>query len=128
MFISIVLIDKDSDECRQPRRSRKRDLLKRVMSSSHHRSNTIEISDSERNLDSPTRDAKSIVSEFPLNFPLCFLPISFVLSEALAHLHIKQNIFHMMDVYIVRCTRDSIDVLKLLFRRCSPLKKFNIKK
>lgn len=56
-------IDKDTDECRQPRRSRKRDLLKRVMSSSHHRSNTIEISDSERN--SPTRDAKSIVSEFP---------------------------------------------------------------
>ncbi|XP_055296702.1 otoferlin isoform X2 [Sitodiplosis mosellana] len=55
-----LIRDKDSDECRQPRRSRKRDFLKRVMSSSHHRSNTIEISDSERNFDAPTRDAKSI--------------------------------------------------------------------
>lgn len=56
--------DKDTVECRQPRRSRKRDLLKRVMSSSHHRSNTIEASDSERILDSPM---KSMVSEFSSN-------------------------------------------------------------
>lgn len=69
-FHSNCSIDKDTDECRQPRRSRKRDLLKRVMSSSHHRSNTIEISDSERTFDSPTRDAKSIVSEFPSSFSI----------------------------------------------------------
>lgn len=66
IFNSIDLIDKESGEGRQPRRSRKRDLLKRVMSSSHHRSNTIEASDSER-FDLPVRDAKSIVSEFPPN-------------------------------------------------------------
>lgn len=108
MFIPIVLIDKDSDECRQPRRSRKRDLLKRVMSSSHHRSNTIEASDSERNLDSPTRDAKSIVSEFPLNFPLCFSDLFCALCQAIRYIfkftH-QTNSFHMMDVYIVCCAR-----------------------
>lgn len=62
-FNSIVLIDKGSGDGRQPRRNRKRDLLKRVMSSSHQRSNTIDVSDSER-FDSPVRDVKSIVSEF----------------------------------------------------------------
>lgn len=86
--IRIILIDKDSDECRQPRRSRKRDLLKRVMSSSHHRSNTIEISESERNFDSPTRDAKSIVSEFP-NSSL-FFSISFFFSKDML---VKNNHF-----------------------------------
>lgn len=55
------LIDKESKDGRQPRRSRKRDLLKRVMSSSH-RANTIEVSDT----DSPVRDVKSIVSEFSI--------------------------------------------------------------
>lgn len=57
-------IDKEPDDGRQPRRSRKRDLLKRVMSSSH-RANTIDVSDSER-FDSPVKDVKSIVSEFSI--------------------------------------------------------------
>lgn len=52
-----VQIDAESAEFRQPRRNRKRDLLKRVMSSSHQRSNTSE-ADSQGN--SPV---KSTVSE-----------------------------------------------------------------
>lgn len=57
--IPIFQIGIEETECRQPRRNRKRDLLKRVMASSHHRSNTVEADNSsERN--SPV---KSTVSE-----------------------------------------------------------------
>lgn len=62
MLIFTVNLDTELTECRQPRRNRKRDLLKRVMSSSHHRSNANETSNSERN--SPVR---STVSEFPFS-------------------------------------------------------------
>lgn len=57
VFILIFQIDVESTEFRQPRRNRKRDLFKRVMSSSHYRSNTSE-ADSQGN--SPV---KSTVSE-----------------------------------------------------------------
>lgn len=59
-------IDKQTSSSQAPRRNRKRDLLKRVMSSSssHHRSHTNDASDAEHNLDSPVRHAKSIASIF----------------------------------------------------------------
>lgn len=53
----------DVEPTRHQRRNRKRDLLKRVMSSSHHRSNTIDVSDSKRNATALNKDTKSTVSE-----------------------------------------------------------------
>lgn len=66
MVFSPWALDKVSTH--QQRRSRKRDLLKRVMSSSHQRSNTVEVSDSERNTNPFGKDTKSIVSEIRKNF------------------------------------------------------------
>lgn len=57
-------MEEDKEVAHPPRRSRKRDLLKRVMSSSHHRSNVVDVSDSERNTDPVLKDRKSMVSTY----------------------------------------------------------------
>lgn len=86
LFISYCWTDKGATEIRQPRRIRKRDFLKRVLSSSHHRSNTVDVNDSEGNSESPV---KSIVSKLPLNEDTLYTTHSV---HCNAHKHITVNL------------------------------------